>query len=181
MARQCGHSQTGVMGNYRRYFEPDQTVFVTAVTRDHLPWLREDRLKRLLLRSMREVKSVHPFRHKAHVILDDHFHWLLEARGRSSISRIVYAVKRNFKRDVARAGISCPRVWQPRFWDHVIRNRKDFERHFDYIHFNPVKHGYVRMPCQYRWSSFHAWVARGVYPKTWGTGTPETINGMELE
>src|SRR5437016_4337028 len=34
-------------------------------------------------------------------------------------------------------------VWQRRFWEHAIRDDSDFERHVDYIHSNPAKHGYV--------------------------------------
>ena len=44
----------------------------------------------------------------------------------------------------------------------------DFENHFDYIHFNPVKHGYVPHPAAWPWSSFHRWVKAGVYPANWG-------------
>ncbi len=29
------------------------------------------------------------------------------------------------------------------FWEHVIQNENDFNRHVDYIHWNPVKHGWV--------------------------------------
>src|SRR2546423_965731 len=35
-------------------------------------------------------------------------------------------------------------LWQRRFWEHTIRNEKDFERHVDYVHFNPVKHRLVK-------------------------------------
>jgi putative transposase len=35
-------------------------------------------------------------------------------------------------------------IWQRRYWEHLIRNDRDLERHVDYIHWNPVKHGWVR-------------------------------------
>ena len=59
-------------------------------------------------------------------------------------------------------------IWQRRFWDHVIRDELDFERHLDYIHYNPVKHGYVQCPCDWPYSSFQRWVERGVYESNWG-------------
>ncbi|MCA8994100.1 MAG: hypothetical protein KDA88_19120, partial [Planctomycetaceae bacterium] len=37
-------------------------------------------------------------------------------------------------------------VWQPKYWEHTLEDEDDFERHFDYIHFNPVKHGLVTHP-----------------------------------
>ena len=53
-------------------------------------------------------------------------------------------------------------VWQPRYWEHTLEDEDDFERHFDYIHYNPVKDGHVKCPRDWRGSSFHRWVARGV-------------------
>src|SRR3546814_19294976 len=65
------------------------------------------------------------------------------------------------------------RLWQRRYFDHVIRDADDFARHLDYLHFNPVKHGLVRRAADWRWSSFGAWAARGVYDVDWGNGAPE--------
>jgi putative transposase len=61
-------------------------------------------------------------------------------------------------------------VWQPKFWEHTIEDETDFDAHFDYIRWNPVKHGYARCPCEWRWSSFRHWERRGVYPFRWGCG-----------
>ena len=59
---------------------------------------------------------------------------------------------------------------QRRFWEHTVRDEEDLDAHFDYIHYNPVKHGYVRCPVDWEWSSFHRWVRKGVYSKHWGCG-----------
>jgi len=61
-------------------------------------------------------------------------------------------------------------VWQRRFWEHVIRDAEDFRHHVDYIHYNPVKHGYVSCPSDWEFSSFERYVEAGLYPKDWGTG-----------
>ena len=53
-------------------------------------------------------------------------------------------------------------IWQRRFWEHAIRDDTDFERHVDYIHFNPVKHGYVTRVCDWPYSSFHRYVPDGL-------------------
>lgn len=45
------------------------------------------------------------------------------------------------------------RVWQLRFWDHVMRNEADFRAHIDYVHFNPVKHGLAADLADYSLSS----------------------------
>jgi len=58
-------------------------------------------------------------------------------------------------------------VWQRRFWEHTIRNERDFQRCIDYIHYNPVKHGATPCPHDWQQSSFHAWARSGVYANDW--------------
>jgi len=59
--------------------------------------------------------------------------------------------------------------WQRRYWEHRIRDEQDFETHVDYIHYNPVKHGYATAPADWPYSTFHRFVANGIYPATWGS------------
>jgi hypothetical protein len=49
-------------------------------------------------------------------------------------------------------------IWPRRFWEHVIRDELDYERHIDYIHYNPVKHGHVAKVVDWPYSSFHRFV-----------------------
>ena len=59
-------------------------------------------------------------------------------------------------------------IWQRRFWEHRIRDENDFERHMDYIHYNPVKHGYAEQVQDWPHSTFHRHVRDGTYPMDWG-------------
>jgi putative transposase len=59
-------------------------------------------------------------------------------------------------------------VWQKRYWEHTIRDSNDLQRHIDYIHYNPVKHGHVSNVRDWQYSSFHQYVANGRLDKTWG-------------
>ncbi len=59
-------------------------------------------------------------------------------------------------------------IWQRRYWEHAIRDDADLERHVDYVHFNPVKHGYINRVCDWPYSSFSRYVERGVLPSDWG-------------
>jgi len=70
-------------------------------------------------------------------------------------------------------------IWQRRFWEHVIRDERDYERHVDYIHFNPVKHGHVARAADWPYSSFHRYVERGIYDLDWGAD--EDIWSLEME
>ena len=85
------------------------------------------------------------------------------------------AIKTNFSRKMPPAEFrSASRVarrergiWQRRFWEHTIRNDSDYAAHMDYIHFNPVKHGFVDHVADWPFSSFHRAVASGLYPRNW--------------
>ena len=73
------------------------------------------------------------------------------------------------------------KVWQRRFWEHLLRNEKDCQVHMDYIHYNPVKHGYVQSPYDWPSGSFRRAVKQGLYPADWGAKEPSNISGMNLE
>lgn len=168
------------MPGYRR-FDPDgRAVFVTVVTHGRQPLLARDAERELLLEAMRRVKRIHPFRHLAHVVLPDHFHWLF-VPARATMSAVVGAVKRDLSWRLKEQAGRVPPFWQQRFYDHIIRDEKDFERHLHYIHFNPVKHGVTDSVAAYRHSSFQAWVQRGVYAPDWGRAEPAEITRLDLE
>lgn len=165
------------MPNYRRFYLSNTPVFVTVVTKGRKHWLLQN--TDLILNSMGNVKKHYAFRHIAHVIMSDHLHWILEPKDNNNFSIILAA----FKRDVSWAlkSVSVNEKWQKRFYDHVIRNDKDLKRHIDYIHFNPVKHGLVNDPFEYKYSSIHEWKKRGVYSSDWGVIEPDEIIEMNLE
>ena len=72
-------------------------------------------------------------------------------------------------------------VWQPRFWEHLIRDEEDWRRHMDYIHYNPVRHGYVNAPKEWEYSSFQEMVSKGWYHENWGNIQPESIKDVNWE
>ncbi|HEY8085782.1 MAG TPA: transposase, partial [Methylophilaceae bacterium] len=63
-------------------------------------------------------------------------------------------------------------LWQRRYWEHQIRDEVDYQRHMDYLHYNPVKHGLVKQVKDWHYSSFHRYVQSGVYENDWTTATP---------
>jgi REP-associated tyrosine transposase len=69
-------------------------------------------------------------------------------------------------------------IWQRRYWEHAIRDDADLQRHVDYIHFNPVKHGHVSQVCDWPHSSFHRYVARGVLPPDCGGRVRDTTGAF---
>jgi len=72
-------------------------------------------------------------------------------------------------------------VWQRRFWEHTVRGQNDWNRHLDYIHYNPVKHGVSLMPEEWPYSSFGKWMNKGVYGKGWGQVEPDCVRNCDWE
>jgi len=70
-------------------------------------------------------------------------------------------------------------IWQRRFWEHLLRDQNDFNRHVDYIHWNPVKHGWVDKVRDWPYSSFHRYVGQGVYPEDWRNEIDGEMDGIE--
>ena len=56
------------------------------------------------------------------------------------------------------------RVWY-KFTDRMIRSESHFFRAINYIHYNPVKHGYVTDPYDWKWTSLHEYFE--VYGRDW--------------
>jgi putative transposase len=158
----------------------DQAHRTTVVTEGRQPILSEEGLA-LLRRVVRQCLDEYPFVIDSMMVLPDHLHsiWTLPDGDAEYPKRWGY-IKKQFTSSWLAAGnpeqpVSKGRqrerrrgVWVPRFWEHTIRDEQDFRRHLDYIHYNPVKHGYVSCPHAWGPSSFHRSLRRGLYEPHWG-------------
>ena len=186
------------MPNYRRAFSPGGTFFFTLVTYRRAPFLCDEPPLSILRRAINECRQRRPFRIDAFVILPDHIHaiWTLPD-GDPDFSTRWARIKLNFTREFLASGgherpISPSRrhnrrrgVWQRRFWEHLIRDPDDFNRHLNYIHYNPVKHKLANCPHAWPYSSFNRWVERETYAPDWSCAcagrTPEAMNWRALD
>ena len=181
------------MPNYRRWHVPGGTYFFTVVTYRRAPFLCQKMARRLLRESIRLEQETRPFEIPAMVLLPDHLHalWTLPPDDDDYSTRWS-AIKAEFTRHWLASGgwegsltpgkrrQQRRGVWQPRFLEHTIRDEEDFESHFHYIHFNPVKHGHASAPRDWPWSTFHKYVKLGVYPLDWGSSLID-IPGVDGE
>jgi putative transposase len=154
-----------IRARIRRWYVPNAVYFITCVTRNRKPIFANADCLNLLRETLRSVRKVYPFHMQAYVFLPDHFHLLVHIPLGTDISRLMQSVQWNYALNHKRLlGITSPiRLWQRGFWNHVIRDEDDWERHFNYIHCNPVKHGYAAEPMDYPHSSFAEYVRRGWY------------------
>jgi putative transposase len=163
------------MVGYRRNFLPGGMYFITATLFDRRSHVLVDHVGALRA-AIRVTRRRYPFGIDAMVVLPDHLHMLMTLPdGDADFSIRLSFIKRRFTHDVVSAGMPLVRhangeaaLWQRRFWEHTIRNESDLERHVDYIHFNPVRHGLVQRVSDWPHSSFHRYVRLGVLPQDWG-------------
>jgi putative transposase len=161
--------------NIRRYYIPEAVYFLTSVTKNRKRLFGEHENIKLLWDTLRKVEKYYPHELQAFVLLPDHFHLMIRPF-ECSFSKLLQSLHRNFTlkyKDLYSINTNL-RLWQHRFWDHVIRDEKDWQFHLNYIHYNPVKHGFVSKPEDWDDSSFLEWVKRGAYTIGWGdTGVDE--------
>lgn len=169
------------MSQYRRAYTPGATVFLTLVTYNRNPIFADSHNVVYLRSVIAAMRSEMPFEITAAVVLPDHLHflWTLPSND-SNYSKRVGRLKVGFTQSLRGKhalpqNVSLSRrrhregdVWQRRFWEHTIKDETDLANHFNYLHYNPVKHGLVQCPHEWQYSSFHWYVQRGVYDRDWG-------------
>jgi putative transposase len=69
-------------------------------------------------------------------------------------------------------------IWQRRFWEHLIHDEQDYEHHVNYIHFNPVKQGYVNRPSSWRYSSIHSDIQKRIVTDDWACSNPFELSNF---
>jgi len=143
---------------YRRAKTPGATYFFTVVTFRRRKILCEPENLKLLRAAIEKIRNSHPFTIDAFVLLPDHLRciWTLppdDADYSIRWNRIKGYVSAHCAeqyrtaRSASQQHKRAQTFWQPRFWEHQIRDGRDFEKHCDYIHWNPVKHGVSTRVC----------------------------------
>ena len=132
---------------------------------------------------VKTVNRRHPFHMDAYVILPDHLHaiWTLP-EGDADFATRWMLIKAGFSRHIAkgesrntsRIGKGGRGIWQRRYWEHMIRDERDYKQHVDYIHYNPVKHAHVNYAAEWPHSSIHHYIAMGILGSDWGGNVSES-------
>jgi putative transposase len=160
------------MPNYRRHQEPGGTYFFTVVAAGREPIFTQEVARIALHAAIQSVRKEHPFHINAWVLLPDHLHCIWNLPEDDADYPLRWAkIKRATRHNLGLAPET--RFWQPRYWEHFIRNDNDLTRHLDYIHWNPVKHGLAKCAADWPYSTFHRFVTAGVYPPDWGIAKSE--------
>ena len=162
------------MVQYRRSRVAGGTYFFTVNLRDRRRTLlveHADALRDIV----RDVRKKFPFEIDAMVVLPDHWHavWTLPPDD-AGYARRIQLIKARFTKHLLRQGVNITkdecgeyRLWQKRFWEHTIRDDRDFETHVNYVHINPVKHGHVARAIDWPHSTLVQYVKNGILAADW--------------
>ena len=172
--------------NYRRSFIPGGAYFFTVVTAGRHPIFRNGEAVDVLRHAVRRVNQTRPFVVDAMVVLPDHLHciWTLPPGDDDYPTRWRLIKTWVAKHQILARGHSVGQrrpVWQARYWEHTVRDERNYRQHVEYIHHNPVQHGYVRRAADWAYSSFRRYVKAGLYPEDWGGVEPVLDDGIGHE
>jgi len=177
------------MSRFRRAND-GATFFFTVVSYRRRPILCDDAIRTALRDAIQSVRLTRPFIIDGWVLLPDHLHciWTLppddvdfSQRWSHIKHRVSHACGQRYRMHASDAAIRRGEatIWQSRFWEHRIRDEVDMQRHMDYLHFNPVKHGHAAMASEWPYSTFGRYVKAGIYAADWGGRAG--LEGMDLE
>ena len=162
------------MVKYRRYYLPGGTYFFTVTLHNRKSiWLTKY-IKELGV-VMRSAQVTYPYKVIAMVVLPEHLHAIWELpEGDKNFSLRWRYIKSQFTKKLLKGSVNIAKnnrgeyaLWQRRFWEHAIRDEKDYQRHVDYIHYNPVKHQLVTCVKDWPYSTFHRYVKEGIIAENW--------------
>ncbi|MBI4643298.1 MAG: transposase [Deltaproteobacteria bacterium] len=181
------------MPEYRRIKVAGGTYFFTVNSHNRRPLSTSEIVRQGLRDAIIKTRKTLPFKIDAWVLLPDHLHaiWTLPPEDANFAARWAmikqYTSKscrhlfdNNEKVGDSRRTRKEMNLWQRRFWEHLIRDDDDYEKHFDYIHWNPAKHGYVTRVIDWPYSTFHRYVAKEIYPPDWGGCNTEVFKDLKF-
>jgi putative transposase len=173
------------MSNFKRYYQNNNMVFITIVTYNRKPLLVDN--INLLRNSLKNIK--YNCKIIAGIVLPDHLHLLIQTEKAEDYPKIIASFKANFSKSLPKnlnqtlnqLNRREKGIWQRKYYDHIIRDEKDFNKHLDYIHYNSMKHLGIA-PIAWEFSSFKKFVKKCFYEENWcNFDDKNNINSMNLE
>lgn len=175
--------------NYKRVFVPNSCVHLIVVAYNRKDIFVEN--IELLRASFKNAKQHFGFDIIAICVLPNHIHMILNPDNIKEYPKIITSIKYHFSKyyDV---GVETPTygyvnkgekgVFQRRYFEHTICSQEELNNHINYVHYNPVKHGYVKCVKDWVYSSFHKFVEDKFYDKNWGSSDDiENIKNLNFE
>jgi len=110
--------------------------------------------------TVKELAKEFNYRLHAWVILSNHYHILCRVSNSLGLPNFINRLHGSTSYYInQKRNSQGKKIWH-NYWDRIIRDEKDFWTKFNYIHYNPVKHGYVNDPIQWEYSSFRGFLQK---------------------
>lgn len=153
--------------------------FFTLATYKRLPILVDN--KDAALEGWRAVSDETGMELICWAILPNHLHVIIDTNF-NSMSKLSHAFKLASAKLFHVERVSHRKtLWESSGWDQPLTSKEDLERHIDFVHYNPVKHGLASSPWEYQHSSFREFVKHGYYFKDWTIDSDRRQSLRELD
>ncbi len=151
------------MANYKRLFIAGYSYYITIVTHRREALLIEN--IDILRESFKESKKYYKYQINSIIILPDHLHMIITPQNTLEYPKIIHSIKYNFSKryrpkekieqSTSRDKNKMKPIWQKRYYEHTIRDEKDYSRCIEYMKTNPIKHKLVENQKDWKYSSFY--------------------------
>ena len=133
----------------------DTYYLLTATCYDHLFHMHDPLRRRQVLDAHFEKFITAGMEIQAWAVLPNHYHLLVHVTSFEALGDIFRLVHGPTARDWNLQDDALGRkVWY-RFADRAIRSERHYYTTLNYIHYNPVKHGWAKSPYDWKESSIH--------------------------
>ncbi len=152
----------------KRYYEENSIYFIVTKTFQNFPYFKEPIFCELFIEDLKICKELKKFKLYGFCLIHDHLNLLIHPNNEFNISKVMKSLKENISRNInvimgftqknnqtktidrfhsqfiqryGKNQIVIPKFkWQKSFYDHIVRNNKDFEYHYNYTVYNFQKH-----------------------------------------
>jgi putative transposase len=161
------------MKHLERRYGAGQLHFITCSCYRRMPLLGTARARDCFLTILNGVRQRYDFALLGYVVMPEHVHLLISEPRIGTPSTVMQVLKQCVSRAMRRKrrrasseqmllwdetplqGPPLKRYahfWQARFYDFNVWSEKKKNEKMNYMHFNPVKRGFVEHPKEWRWS-----------------------------
>ncbi len=138
----------------KHVFQKGFAYFITTNTKDNIPIFETSHCCALRSDDFVSYRKDLEFLIYGYVIMPTHFHWIIHPSDKADVPLIMKKVKGHSSFKINKLLGRKGNLWQENYYDHGIRNRRDFEEKIKYIHKNPVEDNLVFRMKDYRYSSY---------------------------
>jgi len=144
--------------NRPKHIKADNRYYFFTVRCVEGKWfLKDEKYKKILLDILISKSKKFEYPLIAYVILNNHYHIINRISDADKIPKFVGELNGSSAREINKTeNIYDRKIWW-NYYDHVIRDEKDFFKHLNYIHQNPIKHR-VSNDFDYKFSSYNSWL-----------------------